>query len=219
MHNRMICSAAFLLTVGLMTSCANQATKGDADIRSNLDGAMRTSFRTEGIARVERLQQDATNAACSKAQGAPLAEEVSRSIEADNLKSVRMPSDGRFLGNWKEGERLAQNGRGMTWTDSSDQPNANGGNCYNCHQLDKAEVSYGTLGPSLYGYGRLHGVTDPTDPGARAVLENTWTKLYNAKALNACSGMPRFGQAGILDESQLKDLMALLLDPSSPVNQ
>jgi sulfur-oxidizing protein SoxX len=219
MHNRKMPSAALLLAVGLLVSCANPATHGDADTGSGLDGAMRSSFRTEAIARVERLQQDATNAACSKAQGAPLAEDVARSIEAENLKTVRMPSDGKFLGNWKEGERLAQNGRGMTWTDSTDQPKANGGNCYNCHQLDKAEVSYGTLGPSLYGYGRLHGVANPSDPGARAVLENTWTKLYNAKALNACSGMPRFGQAGILDEAQLKDLMALLLDPSSPVNQ
>jgi sulfur-oxidizing protein SoxX len=31
--------------------------------------------------------------------------------------------------------------------------------------------------------------------------------------------MPRFGHRGILDEQQLKDLMALLFDPASPVNQ
>ena len=43
--------------------------------------------------------------------------------------------------------------------------------------------------------------------------------MWNAKAYNACSGMPRFGHAGLLDEKQLKDLMALILDPKSPVNQ
>ena len=31
--------------------------------------------------------------------------------------------------------------------------------------------------------------------------------------------MPRFGHAKLLNEQQLRDLMALLLDPRSPVNQ
>jgi sulfur-oxidizing protein SoxX len=31
--------------------------------------------------------------------------------------------------------------------------------------------------------------------------------------------MPRFGHAGILTVEQIKDVMALLLDPKSPVNQ
>jgi sulfur-oxidizing protein SoxX len=31
--------------------------------------------------------------------------------------------------------------------------------------------------------------------------------------------MPRFGHNGILTETQLRHLMALLLDPKSPVNQ
>jgi sulfur-oxidizing protein SoxX len=31
--------------------------------------------------------------------------------------------------------------------------------------------------------------------------------------------MPRFGHQGILTEAQMKDLMALLLDPDSPINK
>jgi sulfur-oxidizing protein SoxX len=31
--------------------------------------------------------------------------------------------------------------------------------------------------------------------------------------------MPRAGHMGILNETQLKDIMALLLDPASPVNK
>jgi sulfur-oxidizing protein SoxX len=50
-------------------------------------------------------------------------------------------------------------------------------------------------------------------------VKYTWGKIYNAKAFNACTNMPRFGHQGILTEAQMKDLMALLLDPSSPVNQ
>ena len=180
---------------------------------------MKASFRDQGIAKVERLQQDASNAECSAAQGKALPESRSKVIEAANLASVKMPADGKFIGDWKEGEKLAQNGRGMTWTDASEGTSANGGNCYNCHQVSKAEISFGTIGPSLYNYGKLRGVTDPASPDSKGIVEYTWGKLYNAKAYNACSGMPRFGHAGMLDQTQLKHLMALLLDPKSPVNQ
>jgi sulfur-oxidizing protein SoxX len=177
------------------------------------------SFRDQGIARVERLRQDEANEACSKIGTGELPEALAKRIETANLATVRPPSDGRYLGDWKRGETLAQNGRGMTWTDASASPAGNGGNCYNCHRISDAEISYGTIGPSLHQYGKLRGVTDPASPAARAMIEYTWGKLWNARAYNACSSMPRFGHAGLLDESQLKDLMALLLDPRSPVNQ
>ena len=168
---------------------------------------------------MDRLKQDSANAACSKAQTGSVPEGVADAIQREALSSVRLPRDGQFMGDWREGEKLAQNGRGMTWSDKSAEPVANGGNCYNCHQLAKEEVAYGTIGPSLYNYGKLRGVTDPRSSVSRPVVEYTWTKLWNAKAYNACSGMPRFGHAGLLNEVQLKDLMALLLDPKSPVNQ
>ena len=104
-------------------------------------------------------------------------------------------------------------------SDPSTSTSVNGGNCYNCHKIAEAEISYGTLGPSLHNYGKLRGVSDPAAPESKAIVEYTWGKLYNAKAYNACSGMPRFGHAGLLDETQLKHLMALLLDPKSPVNR
>ena len=180
---------------------------------------IRAAFRDQGIAKTDRLEQDASNAECSKAEGKPLPEARAKVIEAANLATVKMPSDGSFVGDWRAGEKLAQDGRGMTWTDASAAPSANGGNCYNCHQLSKAEVSFGTIGPSLYNYGKVRGVTDPASPASKAIVEYTWGRLYNAKAYNACSNMPRFGHAGVLDETQLKHLMALLLDPKSPVNQ
>ena len=105
----------------------------------------------------------------------------------------------------------------MTWSDPAGS--SNGGNCYNCHKISEAEISHGTLGPSLYNYGKLRGVKDPADPVSAPIVQYTWGKLYNAKAYNACSGMPRFGHAKLLSEKQLQDLMALLLDPQSPVNQ
>ena len=184
-------------------------------VKQMMDG----SFRKEGIANTDRLIQDQANAACSEAQGANPPDAVVEAIQQAALKSVRMPSDGKFTGDWREGEKLAQNGRGMTWTDKTALPKDNGGNCLNCHQVTKEELSYGTLGPSLYRYGKDRGVLDPESPEARPIVEYTWTKIYNAKSYNACSGMPRFGHAGLLDEKQMKDLMALLLDPKSPVNR
>ena len=184
-----------------------------------LSEMMTSSFRDQGIAKVDRLKQDASDVECSKAEGKSLPDAAAKAIETANLKTVKMPGDGKFIGDWKEGEKLAQNGRGMTWTDPSTSTSVNGGNCYNCHQIAKAEISYGTLGPSLYNYGKIRGVSDPASPESKAIVEYTWGKLYNAKAYNACSGMPRFGHAGLLDETQLKHLMALLLDPKSPVNQ
>jgi L-cysteine S-thiosulfotransferase len=206
------------IAVALITAgCAALAPAPDYDALTQ--DMMTRSFSDRGIATVQRLQQDTANAECSKIGTGTLNEPKARAIETENLKTVKMPADGKFIGDWKEGEKLAQSGRGMTWTDASAAPSANGGNCYNCHQISKAEISFGTIGPSLYQYGKLRGVADPVSDVSKPIVEYTWRKLYNARAFNACSNMPRFGHANLLDEQQLKNLMALLLDPASPVNQ
>jgi L-cysteine S-thiosulfotransferase len=217
MNLKSIASNTTQLSLLLLAGCASVAPAPNYD--ALMAEMMKASFRDQGIATVDRLQQDASNAECSAAQGKPLAEARSKAIEAANLATVKLPADGNFIGDWQEGEKLAQNGRGMTWSDASAATTANGGNCYNCHQISKAEISYGTIGPSLYQYGKLRGVADPASAAAKPIVEYTWGKLYNAKAYNACSGMPRFGHGKMLDETQLKHLMALLLDPKSPVNQ
>lgn len=204
-----------LLSLLVLAGCAS--VPGSAELDAQAQAMMKASFRDRGIAKVDRIQQDLGQQACSSDKPPP--PEVAKRIEAEALASIKPPSGGKYLGDWREGEKLAQSGRGMTWSDASAAPSANGGNCYNCHQISKAEISYGTIGPSLYQYGKLRGVKDPADPGSVAMLQYTWGKLYNSKAYAACSNMPRFGHARILDETQLQHLMALLLDPASPVNQ
>jgi L-cysteine S-thiosulfotransferase len=204
-----------LLSLLVLAGCAS--VPGSAELDAQAQAMMKASFRDQGIAKVDRIQQDLGQQACSSDKPPP--PEVVKRIEAEALASIKPPSGGKYLGDWREGEKLAQSGRGMTWSDASAAPSANGGNCYNCHQISKAEISYGTIGPSLYQYGKLRGVKDPADPGSAAMLQYTWGKLYNSKAYAACSNMPRFGHARILDETQLQHLMALLLDPKSPVNQ
>jgi sulfur-oxidizing protein SoxX len=182
--------------------------------------AVKSSFRSEASVSVDRiLVIDETNVACSAADvaGKPLDKKSAEAIQAMNLKAIKWPSDGKFVGDWKEGEKLAQSGRGLTWTD--DAKTANGGNCYNCHQIDKKEISFGTIGPSLYNYGKLRGVKDLGSASAKPILQYTWGKIWNSKAYNACSNMPRAGHMGILTEDQVRHIVALLLDPKSPVNQ
>jgi L-cysteine S-thiosulfotransferase len=181
--------------------------------------AVRSSFRNEGIVKASVLDTDETNRACSAADvaGKPLDRKTAAALEKANLKTVQPPSSGKYLGDWKEGEKIAQSGRGLTYTDNANTQN--GGNCYNCHQIDKKEISFGTIGPSLYNYGKVRGVVDPSSVAAKPIVEYTWGKIWNAKAYNACSNMPRAGHMGILNAAQIADLMALLLDPKSPVNQ
>jgi len=207
-----------LAAAALVVGCATSPSGAEAD---KLAAEMvKAGFRTEGIARIERLTAiDETLQACNAADvaGKPLDAALAKRIEEANLKTVKWPSDGKFLGDWKQGEQIAQSGRGLTWTDAANA--VNGGNCYNCHQISKAEISFGTIGPSLYHYGRIRGVSDPNSAAARPIVEYTWGKIWNAKAYNACSNMPRSGHMGNLTEQQIRHLMALLLDPASPVNQ
>ncbi|MDE2456930.1 MAG: sulfur oxidation c-type cytochrome SoxX, partial [Burkholderiales bacterium] len=190
-----------------IAGCTTPAPDPGAD-EAAFKQMMASSFRDKGIARVERLQQDESDAACSRAEGAPLPEAQALAIRDQNRATVKMPADGRFLGDWRAGEKLAQNGKGMSWSDASTATRENGGSCYNCHQIGPQEIAYGTIGPSLTHYLANHEASDPRGAAARRLVQATWIRLYNAKALNACSVMPRFGHAGLLDEKQLKDLMA-----------
>jgi sulfur-oxidizing protein SoxX len=134
---------------------------------------------------------------------------VAQRIEKSQLALIQYPADG-FMGDWKQGERIAQSGVGKQFSDDPAQPA--GANCYACHQLTHEELSFGTLGPPLYNFGKLRGFTPEMQKYAYA-------KIYNSEAFAACSNMPRFGHMGILTEKQIKDVVALLMDPQSPVNK
>lgn len=209
---------AGVTTALLVVGCASGPSV--AELNELTQKIVKASFRDEGVAKVERvLNTDETNRACSEADvaGQPLDEKTAKAIEEMNFKAIKWPSDGKFMGDWKQGETIAQSGRGLTWTDAAST--VNGGNCYNCHQISKEEISYGTIGPSLYNYGKIRGVTDPNSPASKAIVEYTWGKIWNSKAYNACSNMPRAGHMGILNETQVRHIVGLLLDPKSPVNQ
>ncbi len=208
-----------LTTVGVsilfLAGCATGPSPAELDQQAA--AMIKAAFRDQGIAKVDRIQQDLGQSACSSEQ--PPNDAVAQRVQAEALASIQWPSGGQYIGDWRKGESLAQNGRGMTWTDATTETKGNGAQCYNCHQIDKKEISYGNIGPSLWNYGKLRGVKDVADPASAGVVQYTWGKLWNGKAYSACSNMPRFGHAKLLDENQIRDVMALLLDPKSPVNQ
>ena len=206
------------VSAALLTACA-APLPSSADLDKLTQDIIGRSFRAEGQAKLDRVSPDEDNLACAEADrtGVALDAKVAAAIEARNMATIKAPADGKYLGDFNEGEKIAQSGAGKTWTDK--EGSVNGGNCYNCHQISKEELSYGTLGPSLYNYGKLRGVSNPNSADAKPIVEYTWGKLQNARAYNACSSMPRFAHKGILSETQIKHLMALLLDPASPVNK
>lgn len=199
-----------VIVVGVLAACGATGSKMGAAFPT-ADQAIASSWQNVPPGWEKRLVQDDTQKLCSAARDKPSKADAGRVEKMNQAMKVVYPASGKLIGDWKKGESLAQSGYGLRVGDKN--PNrANGGNCYACHQIQKKELSYGTLGPSLYHYGKLRG-------GSEAIVKYTYDKIYNAQAFSACSNMPRFGHNGILTPDQIADLVGLLVDPTSPVNQ
>jgi len=176
---------------------------------ARVDAAIKSAFPTAPAEWASRLNGDETMRQCSAAHNNP-GKDVAEAIRRRELATIVYPPDNQFIGDWKKGEALAQSGYGLRFTDYPPRQQ-NGGNCYACHQLTRTELSYGTLGPSLFEYGKLR---DYKPEAVKAAYE----KIYNSHAALPCSTMPRFGANKVLSIEQIKDAVALLMSPESPVN-
>ncbi len=203
-------AAAALLLVTATSAMSQQKAKIDpAKVDAAVKGAL-VAFPAPPEVWQPRLTPDETMKVCAASHNNPSKAQFA-AIEKREKAAIEYPADGKFIGDWKKGEAVAQNGYGMRFTDYP-PARANGGNCYACHQLSKAEVSYGTIGPSLLGYGKLRDFKE-------AEVKTAYEKIYNSHATFPCSLMPRFGTNKILTMDQMKDLVALLMSPDSPVNK
>jgi sulfur-oxidizing protein SoxX len=197
----------------LLTACATQPVDDERPKVTGRDldqitAVLKRDFRDRGQAKMDRVNLDEVQRACNLHNDNPPAG-VAKPLEEAQLKAIPFPA-GSLIGDWKAGEKIAQSGRGAMWSDKPDAPA--GGSCYNCHELSPRETSFGTVGPSLRGFGKTRG-------NGPEMQRYAYGKIYNSKAYNLCSNMPRLGHSGTLDEKQIKDLVGLLLDPASPVNQ
>jgi len=142
------------------------------------------------------LSQDDGQRLCSQYRDR-IPAELAPAFLAQQKALIRYPASGELMGDWKKGEAVFTDPRR--------------GNCYACHAGDPKEVAYGTMGPSLTGYGQRGG--------SEAVLRYTYEKIYNAWAFMPCSLMYRGGVHGLFTPEETADLVAFLLDPQSPVNR
>jgi L-cysteine S-thiosulfotransferase len=199
--------AIFLLAACTSIHVGEPAQLTERDL-NEVHAVLKRDFHARGIATMARIEPDAVQTVCNLHHDNPPAE-VARPIEEAQLKAIRFPA-GELIGDWRRGQKIAESGIGMQWTDKPGSPS--GGSCYNCHQLSPQEQSFGTVGPSLRAFGKARGSGAETQ-------RYVFGKIYNAKAYNLCSQMPRMGHSGTLNEQQIKDLVAYLLDPGSPVNR
>src|SRR6266849_6316659 len=195
------------LCAAMLSDCATRIS--DAEAERAAVGMLKASFKSQGQAGVDRLNQDEVQALCSRYPNG-LPRDLAEKLEKAQLATIRYPASGKLMGDWREGERIAQSGVGKQFNDDPKGPS--GGNCYACHRLSFLVHSSGTIGPSLYQFGKLRGSSE-------AIQKYAYGKIYNAEAFAACSNMPRFGHNGVLTEEQITHLVALLLDPESPVNK
>jgi len=204
---------AFKLYIAATLAACSSAPVSERPVVSEAElfevqAVLKRDFHARGSAALSRLEPDAVQQACNlHGDGPP--EALAKALEAQQFAAIGFPA-GSLIGDWKRGQRIAQSGRGLQWSDGP--KDVAGGSCYNCHQLSPQEVSHGTLGPSLLGFGKLRG-------NSPEMQKYTYGRIYNSKAYNLCSQMPRLGHSGTLTEQQIKDLVAYLLDAESPVNK
>jgi sulfur-oxidizing protein SoxX len=165
----------------------------------------------EGKTGKERMTQDELQKACSALRGNPVDAATAQKVQALAVASHVYPEGGITLGDWKKGEALAKEGAGFRMGPKADDNKKLGGNCYACHQMDLKVSAHGTIGPTLTGFGKNRGNTPETQ-------KYVYEVIYNAHAYFPCTNMPRFGANGFLNQEQIADLMAYLLNPESPVN-
>lgn len=207
MQRHMIILAGLaLITAGAAVA---QQKKGGAD-PVLVNKAIEKSWTAAAPDWQARLDQDETQKACSQYRNNP-PKEVAAAIVAREQAAIVYPPDGKLMGDWKKGEGLAESGYGGRFTDYPPR-RANGGNCYACHQLAKAQVSYGTLGPSLLEYGKIRKYSE-------ADIKAVYERIYNPHAAVACANMPRLGASKFLTIEQIRDLVAYVMSPDSPVNK
>ncbi len=202
-------AVTLVAVAALVAACAGMQSGPRADAVA----LMKRDFHAVGIAGMDRLNEDAVQAACNKYNDNPPAD-VAKKLQAQQYAAIKWPADDKLMGDWKTGEKIAQRGRGMTWRDKPGKTSRgedNGGGCYNCHQIGPDTTAFGTIGPSLYQFAKLRGYGPD-------IQRYAYAKVYNAKAYNLCSQMPRFGHVEALEEDQIQDIVALLMDPKSPVN-
>ncbi|TSE20939.1 sulfur oxidation c-type cytochrome SoxX [Tepidimonas alkaliphilus] len=212
---RRMCAATVLVLGVWDVSTAYAQSSVKVDERAFVRAA-KSSYLAASPQEWQRLF-DPTLAICNATGDAPNERQALQIMKREQA-SIHYPSNGQLMGDWRRGKEWAEQTHGgrigiAGFADADDPRKPNGANCYACHAIDPAFPQAGNMGPPLTHYGRLRGVTPE-------VVRATYDKIFNAKATNPCSIMPRYGgKDRLLTPEQVADIVAFLLDPQSPVNK
>ena len=116
---RRVLVVALGLASALLASCATRPAQQD------VLASLKSSFVERGIASLDRLDQTELQRVCSESavSGEPVPEKVRTALQAKLYNDLPYPTDGQYIGDYKEGEKIAQNGRGMQFSDAAGVPN------------------------------------------------------------------------------------------------
>jgi L-cysteine S-thiosulfotransferase len=129
----------FASSAAILVGCASTSMSGQS--AAEMLASIKNSFAERGIAKLDRLDQTEIQKVCSEslASGKEVPKATREKMEKALYASIPYPVDGKYTGDWKEGEKIAQNGRGLQFSDVAGVPN--GANCYACHQLTPTEIA------------------------------------------------------------------------------
>jgi L-cysteine S-thiosulfotransferase len=210
-RKKIVIAATLATAVVALVGCASSGAP--QDLQALADQTFKASFLPGPGQDLSRLEQDQTQKDCSVSKATP-SEALVETIKAREAKTIVYPADGKLMGDWKAGAKIFNDGFGHRIGSfiPTKAGTVRGGNCYACHQGEAKEAAYGNMGSTLLHWGKTRGQSEP-------VIKYTYEKIYNAKAFNACSAMPRLGHNQILSPKQITDLVAYLVSPDSPINK
>src|SRR5690625_4928910 len=103
-----IAPVAMAAVFGITPAVAEEWISGSDE--AAVQAVMRASFTPRNEAQLDRLEQSFMQKECSVAEmtGEPMSNETIQRIQSEARASVKFPEDGEYLGDWREGEKIAQ---------------------------------------------------------------------------------------------------------------
>ena len=105
MKSTWIKGIAAVAAIGSLAGCASLFYT--APTEQETLAVIKAGFADRSIAKVDRLNQSDLQKSCTQAANQPSAEVRAR-LEKAALAAVRYPADGRYMGDFKQGERIAE---------------------------------------------------------------------------------------------------------------
>src|SRR6187402_537744 len=121
MRNIILVAAAILIA-GVTGSSAQQKPVVDA---AKVDADIAKAFSAAPAEWKPRLEQDESMKECSIHENSP-PKAMAEGIQKREKAKIEYPADGKLMGDWQSGEKLAQSGYGLRFTDYPAR-NPNGG--------------------------------------------------------------------------------------------